>query len=660
VHRRRLHTALLMLGIGLAFWASQVLGQGEGPDQKTPRIIATAQPLNAKPAAVKPKESLVQAPPKTTKIDDLPLDNEVPPVPEPPSIPPVVPLPDDGLTPAPRRPPPRRLQLRDLPPDAHSIRDATSTTASTVMIGSGNVKPAVFVVPHNPLTEAANEEGSSRRRIDGSLSQPASAPLPDSPSFPKLRPSPALEPSSQAIAEGPRTAKVTVEVSGPSSSASGQTYAYAIVVRNAGPAAAEDVQVSEVVLAGARYLKIDPQPSQQEEQLVWDLGVIQAGEEKRIAIQVLPPAEGEIVSKARATFATRAALRTRIGSSSLTISAQDSEPVALGGTVRVPIKVTNTMRAPVAHVKLQALLVKGLQHPSGARIEADAGSLGAGESRTFSLEIKAVQPGDQVVRISAQSDDSPAVSTQAHVRVAESSLQNDSSLQILVKGPAHSPINQETEYRIEVVNAGAGPVTGLKLTMALPLGLDFSEADGATHSPAARLVEWSLSSLPAGNTWNTSLKLRGKTAGERLLQTLVQADRNLKARTTTHVRIEEGASGLTLDVEARDDPLEVGAETVYEIRVVNQGDAPCTNVSIIALAPEGLKPTQADGPTNQRLQKQQITFEPLAQLASHAEAKYRIHVKGQRPGDWRFKVQLSCDQLQRPVTREEATHVYND
>jgi uncharacterized repeat protein (TIGR01451 family) len=196
--------------------------------------------------------------------------------------------------------------------------------------------------------------------------------------------------------------------------------------------------------------------------------------------------------------------------------------------------------------------------------------------------------------------------------------------------------------------------------MALPLGLDFIEADGATNSPGTRLVEWSLNSLPAGNTWNTSLKLRGKTGGEHTLQTLVQADRNLKARTTTPVHIEEGISGLTVDVEARDNPLEVGADTVYEIRVVNQGDAPCTNVSVIALAPEGLKPTQAEGPTNQRLQKQQITFEPLAQLGSHAEAKYRINVKAQRPGDWRFKVQLSCDQLQRPVTREEATHVYND
>jgi uncharacterized membrane protein len=407
-------------------------------------------------------------------------------------------------------------------------------------------------------------------------------------------------------------------------------------------------------------LSCEPQPATQKDQLSWDLGVLRAGEERRLNIQLLPPAEGEVVSSARATFSTTAALRARVGSSPLTISTQDSEAVALGSTVRVPIKVTNTTGTKTAHVKLQALLDKGLQHPSGSRIEADAGSLGAGESRTFSLEIKAVQAGDQFIQISAQSDGNPAVSTQAQIRIAESSLQNESSLQVLVKGPSHSQVNQENEYRLEVVNAGAGAVTGLKLTMALPLGLDFIEADGATHSPATRLVEWSLSSLPAGNTWNTSLKLRGKTGGELLLQTLVQADRNLKARTTTPVRIEEGISGLTLDVEARDNPLEVGAETVYEVRVVNQGDAPCTNVSVIALAPEGLKPTQAEGPTNQRLQKQQITFEPLPQLGSHGEAKYRIHVKGQRPGDWRFKVQLSCDQLQRPVKREEAVHVYYD
>jgi hypothetical protein len=81
-------------------------------------------------------------------------------------------------------------------------------------------------------------------------------------------------------------------------------------------------------------------------------------------------------------------------------------------------------------------------------------------------------------------------------------------------------------------------------------------------------------------------------------------------------------------------------------------------LSVLALVPGGLTAIKADGPATNHLQKQQVTFEPLPQLAPHADALYRVHVKGLRPGDWRFKAQISCDQLQRPITREEGTHVY--
>jgi uncharacterized repeat protein (TIGR01451 family) len=35
-----------------------------------------------------------------------------------------------------------------------------------------------------------------------------------------------------------------------------------------------------------------------------------------------------------------------------------------------------------------------------------------------------------------------------------------------------------------------------------------------------------------------------------------------------------------------DDPVEVGRETVYEIRVVNRGNAACINVQIVATVPD--------------------------------------------------------------------------
>jgi hypothetical protein len=37
-----------------------------------------------------------------------------------------------------------------------------------------------------------------------------------------------------------------------------------------------------------------------------------------------------------------------------------------------------------------------------------------------------------------------------------------------------------------------------------------------------------------------------------------------------------------------------------------------------------------------------------------------VKVRGVLKGDWRFTAQMTCDQLQRPVTEQESTQVYGD
>ena len=53
-----------------------------------------------------------------------------------------------------------------------------------------------------------------------------------------------------------------------------------------------------------------------------------------------------------------------------------------------------------------------------------------------------------------------------------------------------------------------------------------------------------------------------------------------------------------------------------------------------------------------------MTFDPLAKLATKADAVYRVKVRGMQPGDYRFRVQMTCDQLKAPVVKEESSRVY--
>ena len=117
---------------------------------------------------------------------------------------------------------------------------------------------------------------------------------------------------------------------------------------------------------------------------------------------------------------------------------------------------------------------------------------------------------------------------------------------------------------------------------------------------------------------------------------------------------------MMLEVVDTDDPIEVGAETVYEIKVLNQGSCTGTGVQILATIPVGMAPRGASGPTPYRFEGQQMVFEPLERLSPRAEVVYRVRVLCQQPGDYRFRVQMRCNQLSSPVIEEESTRIYQD
>ena len=80
----------------------------------------------------------------------------------------------------------------------------------------------------------------------------------------------------------------------------------------------------------------------------------------------------------------------------------------------------------------------------------------------------------------------------------------------------------------------------------------------------------------------------------------------------------------------------------------------------MAHIPEGLQFREATGPVEHRLSGSGVVFEPLPKLANKADVVYRIKVRGLAPGDYRFKVQMTCEQLRQPVNKEESSRVYKD
>src|SRR5262249_1493641 len=123
-----------------------------------------------------------------------------------------------------------------------------------------------------------------------------------------------------------------------------------------------------------------------------------------------------------------------------------------------------------------------------------------------------------------------------------------------------------------------------------------------------------------------------------------------------------GGPAVTLDLADADAALEVGGETTYEIRVLNQGATPTRDVLVKAVVPDEMAPVPADRPGGQpaHVQGKEGAFGPLPSLDGQGRAVYRVRVKALKPGDGRFTARLQCGAMARPLSQEVNTRVYSD
>jgi uncharacterized repeat protein (TIGR01451 family) len=445
-----------------------------------------------------------------------------------------------------------------------------------------------------------------------------------------------------------------VEKIGPASINKSKTLSYTIVVRNPGPVAVSDVRVEDETPAGGRILRADPPPDDHGRMLSWRLGVLLPGAERRLQVDAQMSTEGEVLSRATVTFSVASVLKTRVTQPSLAITKTGPESVQIGDAAVFQITVSNSGTGPATNVVLHDKLPPGLKHAQGRDIEADLGTIEAGQTRTLTLSATAVSPGRQLNEAVATADDGLRATAQATVLVTEPML-------VLRKtGPQRRYLNRNAEFDLEVGNPGTAAAANVHVADILPPGLDFEAAsDNGAYDPAGRTVTWNLATLPAGQTRHLTVRATAKGVGDLINHGEAVADRGLAAKAEAAVHVE-GIAALLLEVVDLDDPVEVGGETSYEIRVVNQGTAPSTAMQIVATVPAGMAVRGASGPTPYRLQGQQVIFEPLARLAAHADTVYRVKVVAQKPGDLRFQVQMTSEQLRTPVIEQESTRVYSD
>ena len=534
-----------------------------------------------------------------------------------------------------------------LPPVESDVKPAPKTD-----------KPITIAPPEIPLPPAPNDPVKSPppklEPIMAPVLTPPAEPMKD-PVAPRIE-APSLEqvkPVTPMVSAGNRISPaVSIETVAPEATPYGQPVNYEILVKNTGSVSVTHVRVDEEIGAGTKFVGAEPTGEINGDKVLWMLGTLNAGEEKRIKVSVKPGNEGDLQTKPRVSYSVATAMHVRITRPNIVVTVSAPDAAQVGDDTPLQIQVSNNGSGEATKIMLKAVLSEGLKHPEGNDIQAQLNNLAPGQSQTVTLRVQAAVPGIQQCSLSAVCDGAARTTAQAKVDVRQPKLN------LAVAGPVKCMVRAEPVFTLEIANPGTSATEPVQLAAAFPEGLDFVTAsDGGAYDPATRTVSWNLGPANAGAKRSLTVKTKSSIAGNLAVRAVAQAGAKLNARAEAIIQAE-GVPALMFEVVDLEDPIEVGKETTYEIRLANTGTMHCTNVRLTAAMSDGLSVGQVAASVPHKIVGQTLVFEPIAKLPVKGDMVIRVKAKGTAPGDLRFKVQLSCDQLKQPVVKEESTSFF--
>ncbi|MEM6469787.1 MAG: hypothetical protein AAF802_09570 [Planctomycetota bacterium] len=453
--------------------------------------------------------------------------------------------------------------------------------------------------------------------------------------------------------DGPQNAAVVIDKRAPDEVKVGRPASFVITVRNVGAVKATDVRVFDRIPTGTKLEDSTPPPNPKfQPELYWELGDMEPGEERVITLQLVPMQEGELGSVATVAYRASASVRTVSTRPELKVVQRAPERVLIGQQVEIELEVSNPGTGEATGVVIQEDVPEGLLHPQGKKLDSVIGTLGPGEMRRQILRMKAVQPGliENLIRV--KGDDGLET---AHT-VALEVIAPD--LLVGVAGPSRRYLERQATYEVKVANAGTADAQNLELSVQLDRGFTFVKTNNqGQYDPSRHAVFWSLHSLPAGTDASVDLTLLPVEEGTRLLRADVTADLGVTAFSENQVSVDSLAE-LTFSISDTADPIEIGGQTVYEIRVNNSGSRDDTNVEVLLQLPQGLQLIE-EGDFTPKGQGY-VAFPPRALLKANDEMVFRVKAQGIQPGRHLVKAVVRSDQSDVPVTKEESIMVYSD
>jgi len=409
---------------------------------------------------------------------------------------------------------------------------------------------------------------------------------------------------------------------------------------------AANVVVRDTIPAGASYVRSEPAATVEGNQLIWNLGNMDAGQVVKGKVWFKADKEGALISCATVSANPRVCAQTIVGKPVLTIDKSGPESAVLGADVTYNIVVKNTGTSIAKGVVVTDAVPAGMSHSSGkSELSFEVGDLAPGQSKPLAVTFKANQRGKICNTAIANSSNAGKVSDEACTVVLVPGLKVEKT------GTKEQILGRNADYEILVSNTGDTTLNNITVSDTAPAETTIVAAPGAVL--AGNKATWTIASLAPGAKVKQTIKLTSQTAGSHCNNvTASSGPLNDSAKACT---LWKGIAAVLLEVVDDPDPIQVGESTTYTIRVLNQGFADINNIKIGANFAAEVQPvSSAQGSVS----GQAVSFPTVSLLKAKQTITYTITVKGVKPGDSRNKITLTATELRTPVEEEESTTVY--
>ena len=453
---------------------------------------------------------------------------------------------------------------------------------------------------------------------------------------------------------GPQRPQLNIEKIAPQNALLGQPLIYSILVRNVGQSAARDVVVEDRIPKGTKLSGTIPRAELTGKKLIWRLGTLGGGEQRKISIRVIPLEAGEIGSVATVNFVAEAAAETVVTAPRLEFKISAPSTARLGELVPFHFEVRNVGTGEARGVVIRDLIPRELSHSAGSDLEYEVGRLMPGKSKQLTLDLKAGKVGTAVNRAVVLAEGGLSTEAKATIEIS------GSKIGLTRSGPQRRYLGRQAVFTNTLVNESSFSVDGVVLVESIPAGMDFAGAShGGQYNDGSRTIAWRIDPMAPGETRVVKSRLVARALGNQTSTVRMTVPNGEPVEATSQTQVE-GFAALGLEVSGVDGPVDLGEKITLHVNARNKGTVAVTNLVVSIEIPEQMEVISTRGPGKAVQEAGRLKFGPVGSLEGRTTAACEIVLAARKRGDSRVRVSIQADQVDKPLSREESILILSE